>query len=144
MASYYASARSNYFKVRDNRAFKAWLTTIPDLRYIEHDVDKNLVGFLCDADGGFPCDKSVMTNSKMGNPVEEYVELDIITELWPHLQEGEVAIIMESGAEKLRYVVGWAKAVNWLGKTKTVDLTHIYKEAKKLGGNNTKITAAEY
>lgn len=48
---------------------------------------------------------------------------------------------MEVGSEKLRYLRGYATAVNSDGKTVSMSLEGIYRLAAKLG---TRITRAEY
>ena len=72
---------------------------------------------------------------------DETIEFDLLEELAPHLAKDEVAIIMESGAEKLRYVVGYAGAINYRGERVDISLDAIYNLAKKLGKN---ITTCEY
>ena len=49
--------------------------------------------------------------------------------------------MMEAGAEKLRYISGFAFAFNNKGEEITIRLSDIYERAKDLGTN---ITAAEY
>jgi hypothetical protein len=48
---------------------------------------------------------------------------------------------MESGAEKLRYIAGYAVAYNSKGETVSLNLDDIYDKAKSLGTN---ITTATY
>jgi hypothetical protein len=43
--------------------------------------------------------------------------LDLFGEVAGHLVEGSVAVFIEVGAEKLRYLTGWAVAVNSSGVT---------------------------
>ncbi|MDP3419508.1 MAG: hypothetical protein U0989_17775 [Azonexus sp.] len=62
------------------------------------------------------------------------VEIDWATELSVHLAEGQIAVLMESGAEKLRYIAGWALAVNWKGETEHLNLDQIYDLAEKRFG----------
>ena len=62
----------------------------------------------------------------------EYEQDDFFNELAEQLVDGEVAVMMEAGAEKLRYVSGWAIAINSKGKRVVVGLDDIYKKAQKL------------
>ena len=71
----------------------------------------------------------------------EYDFDDFLEDLTKHLEENEVAIMIECGAEKLRYITGVAYAINSKGETSTINLNDIYEEANLLGNN---ITAAEY
>ena len=57
-------------------------------------------------------------------------EIDFYAELAKHLQNGWVAIVMEVGAEKLRYVTGYAVAVNHNGKCCDVSIDRIYQLAR--------------
>ena len=66
---------------------------------------------------------------------------DIMDVVAKHLVDDWVAIFMESGAEKVRYVSGYAVAVNNKGGRETVSLHSIYPLAATLG---TYATEAEY
>jgi molybdopterin biosynthesis enzyme len=57
-----------------------------------------------------------------------------------HLHDEDVAVLMEAGAEKLRYVSGWAVAVNSKGDLVEIGLSDIYEKAKHLGKNITQAT----
>jgi hypothetical protein len=62
-------------------------------------------------------------------------------ELALHLADEEVAVLQEVGAENLRFVNGYAIAVNNKGERRDISLENIYDLAKELGSN---ITKAEY
>ena len=68
-------------------------------------------------------------------------EVDVPGELAAYLKDGEVAVLIEVGSEKLRYLCGYATAVNSTGKTVNMSLEGIYESARKLGSD---ITRAEY
>lgn len=53
----------------------------------------------------------------------------------------DVAVFMQAGAEKLRYVSGWAVAINAKKERVEIDLHEIYNRAKDLGKH---ITEAIY
>jgi len=135
MADYLASMRSNYFKVKDGGKFRAFCGKY-GLEVIEEKSEDNanitLFGFLCD--GPIP---TGYTNAK-----GDYVEADFTRALSRHLVEGEVAVLMEVGQEKMRYLIGFACAVNWRGKLISVSLNEIYAKARKLFG--VEPTLAEY
>ena len=135
MANYYGSSRSNYFKVKDVDKFKDFLNLMYDMEFI--DDGNGRVGFLVTGEGGsVPCEI-------WDKEQDEYVELDFDKLLAQHLQDGEVAIYQEVGAEKLRYLVGYSVAVNSKGETAMVSINDIYKIAQEeLGGEN--ITPCEY
>ena len=136
MANYYSYARSNYFKVKDVGKFKEFCAELPGVEVIESSAKDGRVGFLGDCECGLP---SFAGDWESG----EEREIDLEQEIAKHLVEGEVAIMVEAGHEKLRYVVGQAIAVNWKGEVCSVGIENIYKMAQEeLGGEN--VTRAEY
>jgi hypothetical protein len=124
MANYYASARSNYFKVKDAEAFKTWAASLPGLGVIEKpdDAEENPAWFAIYSDDGDSGSWPYWTTNEDG----EDIEIDLPAELSEHLQEGEIAVLIEVGAEKLRYLCGHAVAVNWAGETEFLSLDRIY------------------
>jgi hypothetical protein len=142
MANFYAPARSNYFAVKDEKAFRKWADRL-GLTVLEPDHhDKTADGIRrlgiapgnCGDNGGWP-------DSTYDEDEDEVDEFDLTEELAPHLADDEVAVLMAVGNEALRYVTGTAVAVNSRGKTVTINLDAIYDAARELGPN---ITRAEY
>jgi hypothetical protein len=87
-----------------------------------------LHGFISNTDfGGLP---DVLYDDD-GNEIADFD--DFISELSTHLMDGWVAVLMEIGSEKLRYLTGVAFAVNSKGEYKEVFLDQIYKSAESLG-----------
>ena len=119
MANYYASCRSNYFKVVDVDKFKAAMPT-----GIEVDVenDGTVVIYGADPDGaGWP---SCVYNDE----TDEFDDFDLEEVIAPHLQPDSWCVIQEVGAEKLRYLVGYSVAFNKdLEQRFCVSLGDIYK-----------------
>jgi len=110
MANYIGKARSNYIRVKDVMAFNEWADQF-DLK-VGSDDD----GRVC-----------VLSDEQWPdmNSNGEYV--DFVKALSTHLVEDEVAILMEVGSEKLRYVYGQAQAVDHKGHTLEINLNDIYK-----------------
>lgn len=82
---------------------------------------------------------------EIGDTDQDETEIDWVNILTEHLAEGEVAILMEAGAEKLRYITGWAQAISWDGRVNTVSLDDIYaKAAAEFGVDIDSITRAAY
>lgn len=135
MANFYGTARSNYFRVKDREAFYDWAKN-RGLEILENDSDPNLVGITPRE----PSDDGCWPSYDPDAP-EDNQEIDIVDEVAKHLADGSVAILMQVGSEKLRYLDGWAEAVNAAGDRETVTLRDIYEKSKRLG---TEITQATY
>lgn len=141
MANYNATSRSNYFKVKDADAFKAWVVTIPDLRAVSSTERTDAFAIISDDGdtGQWP-----ITYGDCGSDAseEEYVDINWSTDLGTHLVDGEVCIMMSAGSEGTRYVCGGAFAFDNTGKTVRVSLDEIYTKAAKAFGVTP--TVAEY
>jgi hypothetical protein len=120
MANFYGHARSNYFKVKDLDAFKDWVETCPSLGYWEKG---GLVAIYSDCP-----DSGCWPSCRYGED-DEFEDLNLLAELAEHLTEDSVAVLIEAGAEKLRYITGYANAVNHEGEVVTVSLDEIYQRA---------------
>jgi hypothetical protein len=132
MANYYAEFRSNYFRVQDVEAFRAWCEKW-NVKFIPEalpDEPNPLVGFV---NSGFY--EAGIPSEYYDDEKDEYDEdSNFIMELSEHLQDNEVAIVMEVGNEKLRYLIGYAMAVNAAGELLGVGLNDIYGLVKKEWG----------
>lgn len=133
MSDWYGSARSNYVKVKDPAAFGAAMEGL-GITVWPPDRDGRLAFGVQDGDdGGWPSERY---NDEAG----DWVEFDIFEVVAEHLADGEVAVLQEVGAEKLRYLSGWATAVGSDGETVSVSIDDIYALAKaKLGVNPTPV-----
>ncbi len=136
MADYYAQTRSNYFRVKDETAFREWAES-RELEVWERDEGERGYFAIRSTD----VDQKGWYRSSYDEETEDYAEVDFEQELSEHLQDGSVVVLMEIGAENLRYLIGVAIAVNSKGETETVDIRKIYQAAEHLGGE---ITEAEY
>jgi hypothetical protein len=135
MANYYATTRSNYFRVKDAKAFEAWCKKrFLDVWTSEDHPDCYAIAANDNGDGsGWPHFDS-----------ETDDDIDFTTELAEHLDERDVAVLFEIGNEKLRYLVGVATAVNSNGRSVSVNLDEIYDRAKATLGSDLAITEATY
>ena len=139
MANFYAHARSNYFEVKDMDAFEKEMATLPDITVINQG---DLVGVMVD-NGDSGCFPSWRYDEN-GDVEMEDEEIDIVEIVAGHLAEGAVAIFMEVGAEKMRYISGWAEAINSRYDRKTISLNDIYDAAAGMTTSMKGITRAEY
>jgi hypothetical protein len=128
MANYVATARSNTFRVKDADAFLAWAETLPGVTAEADRSDPSrFVLLMIEEDcAGWP------TQRVSGDDLHGE-EFDLITELAEHLAEGAVAVLEEVGHEKLRYLVGYAVAVNHLGEEIYVSIDEVYERAEAAG-----------
>lgn len=160
MANYVATARSNYFRVKDTDEFTRIVGIVaPDISIHKGESDQpdGSVCLLADGgDGPWPyidlehldtddddldvtdAEREALENGE--NPFPGVTEsiVDLVAE---HLVGGDVAVFMEAGHEKMRSVSGYAVAVNSAGETRGVNLADIYKMAADLGST---VTAAEF
>jgi hypothetical protein len=132
--NYEASARSNYFRVKDEGAFRQWADRL-GLSVAPTDLDDGRYFAIWPFDGGS------WPSSWHNIDTDEEGQCDVVVELARHLYDGGVAVLMEVGHEGLRSVAGVALAVNAKGETRHVALEEIYDKARELG---TRVIRAEY
>jgi hypothetical protein len=136
MANYYATARSNYFRVKDGTVFEAWCRTLDLEFWTKHYED---VGdcYAISADTGG-------SGAWPDYDSEHDREFDLTAELAKHLDPRDIAVLMEVGSEKLRYLIGVAIAVHHSGRAIRIDLDEIYDRAIGAFGANLIVTDATY
>lgn len=122
MANYMPVSRTNYFKVKNLTEFHNAMSKIVanDLEVWEKEIDgETYVAF-----GGFDSFIDVYIWNEENEDGMEEGTVDIATIIQPHLADGEGCIILESGYEKLRYIVGSAYIITQ-EKTEYVDLEQV-------------------
>lgn len=134
MADWTGTARSNYFRVKDPEAFKAAMERY-EVRVLERrhpGSDEMYYGLVSETESG-------------GWPFYDYETEEDIS-LWmivsEHLAFSDVAVFVEAGSERSRYVTGYAVAFDATGRNVRVDLDDIYTKAKEAFGHYP--NAAEY
>ena len=132
MSNWYGTCRSNYFHVKSVDEFTTWLAQFPDAVLINDTEGR--VGFYSNGEGYIP----TIEYDGDGEPIP--LDLDLHT----HLAPNEVAIIMEAGAEKARYVTGFTLAIHSSGERITINLNDIYELAQTTFGDEAQITEAIY
>ncbi len=122
MANYSGAARTNYFTVKDETAFRTWAAK----HRLEVIVGQGGLGLLPgDTDDGcFP-------NYALD---EDDLPFDIADEVAAHLADGSIAVVMEAGHEKSRYMSGWATAIDSRGERVSLNLDGIYERAEATFG----------
>lgn len=121
MANWCGSCRSNYFKVKDRAAFENFLAQY-EAQLIEGEDGR--VGFYSTSEFG--------EVPYRWDDDEDHIS--ILYEISSQLAEGEVCVIEEIGAEKLRYLTGKAWAISWEGVIVNVDIGEIYQRASEAFG----------
>jgi len=108
MANYYASARTSYAKMKCGKKFRDWADTIPECKVITSASDKHgmLYGLIFTGD-----DCGSIPNSQWDEEADEHLDFDIYEEIQKHLADGWAISFKEAGAEKLRYILGFAAIV---------------------------------
>ena len=131
MANYIETARSNYFKVKDRAKFEKATRLFGSFTIVEG--DDGTIAILGDEE--FPS----VAYDKNGNERKKTFS-DIVAE---HLTDDSVFVAMGSGYEKMRYIAGWAYAVDNSGNYVAINLDDIYDKAKKRFPGK-KVTTATY
>jgi len=121
MTNWYGSSRSNYFRVKDCEAFLQWAEKRGLGVFKSESHAEYFAIYSADNDSG----------SWPSYDMDDDTEIDLVAELAQHLPKGQVAILMEVGAEKLRYLTGVAIAVNHKGCAAVVSLDDIYRKAAR-------------
>ncbi len=135
MANFTGLCRSNYFRVKNRADFAAFcqrfdLTLIEEgdaevaaVRPTSAPAETSRVGFVSDAEEGLP---STVWNAE----TDETEDADPLADLAPLLADGEVAVCLEIGWEKTRYLIGAAYAVHSSGALESLSLNAIYALAE--------------
>ena len=139
MANYCCVVRTNYFHVKDPVAFKEFMKTVAADDYInvwdEKDKDGNQVfGFGC-----YGPIYGIVTDDDINDDYDGFVSG--LAEL---VAEDDAIIIMESGNEKLRYLVGSALVIT-SKQIKYMQIEALAAEAAaKMLGNPSWATRVDY
>lgn len=136
MANYYGTTRTNYFAVKNPVVFLEEMNSLPCM-VIHKDLEDGtrLYGILDSNDdgGGLPWDV-------WDDETEDYKQIDWLEIFSRHLEDDHVAVLMEIGSEKYRYLTGYAIAVNNRNEQLRIDLDDIYSLAETLGKHVTQAT----
>ena len=145
MSNYMPHCRSNHFRVTNPAAFLIWAENLDLTVNVQHQAldDENPVELAMihpnerTTEGHWPSDYY-----EDDEGVEH--DRDWMLELSTHLADNEVAVLMEAGHEKLRYVCGYAVAIRNNGDMIVVSLNDIYEKAKAEWPEANTITDCSY
>lgn len=143
MANYYCTIRTNYFHVKDEEKFRALMDRVygteDDVKLFEsHDKNGNPVfGF-----GTYGAIAGVRDSEYEEDDETSYDEY--IDGLQECVADDDAIIILESGSEKLRYVIGAATIIT-SSDYYSLDITFLASEkAAEMLGNPNWQTKCEY
>jgi hypothetical protein len=134
MANYYEKARTNYFKVKDAAAFQKYLDLFGSIDLVVNEKTGQYA-LIFDEASGVP--------SFYLNDDDEDIEVDFIDDVSKHLTDDSILVLQAIGNEKMRYLTGYAVAVNNKGECVDVNINEIYELAKQKFGVK-EISRAEY
>ena len=139
MSNWSGVARTNYFKVKDPTDF---LTEFCQEKYAVEIVTPEPR-----QPGGEPApatfallshsDNGGWEDSYYDEEKDVYVAFEIATIVATFLVDDEVAVFIEVGGDRFRYLTGFATAINSKGEERFVNLDGIYELAKELGSHIT-------
>jgi len=136
MANYEGYARSNYFKVKDEKAFKVWVDTLP----VECHEKRRVPSLDGDSDMTFmvtmPTGDSWPSHREDNDGEDQ--EIDFAFELSQHLADDWVCQLTEIGHEKMLYLHGYTEAFNNKGGSKFILLDFTTSELNELGKHHTR------
>ena len=134
MANYYEKARTNYFKVKDAAAFQKYLDLFGSIDLVVNEKTGQYA-LIFDEASGVP--------SFYLNDDDEDIEVDFIDDVSKHLTDDSILVLQAIGNEKMRYLTGYAVAVNNKGESVSISIDNIYKMAQEKFGVN-EISDATY
>ena len=134
MANYYEKARSNYFKVKDAAKFQKYLDLFGSIDLVVNEKTGQYA-LIFDEASGVP--------SFYLNDDDEDIEVDFIDDVSKHLTDDSILVLQAIGNEKMRYLTGYAVAVNNKGESVSISIDNIYKMAQEKFGVN-EISDATY
>jgi len=125
VADYYGKGRTNIFKVKDIDALTTALAGAEFIVEARPDRGADAVFIrVSDNDAAGSWSQLVYTDDD-AEPTELFVPAMIAE----HLQDGQVAVFVHAGSEKLRYLSAYSIAVHADGRQVRVDLDDIYQRA---------------
>lgn len=137
MANYYATSRTNYFRVTDEEKYQEIFSKLSSEAGIEDFSETKDDGSIIHGFGSY-------SNIAFENEDDDGNFSDTLSELQKILPEDEAFIYLESGYEKLRYVTGFYIIVT-KDRISSGDIhTHAIEKAREMLGNATKKFKLDY
>lgn len=138
MANYYATTRSNYFRVKDAQGFERMCAELRldywTKAFAEHPGDIFYAISNTGDGSGWP--------DRMAENDDDAEDIEVV--LTEHLDPRDVAILLEVGSEKLRYLVGYAVAIHATKPSVHLNISMIADKAREAFGDEVTITDPVY
>lgn len=130
MANYCGYGRSNYFRVKDMDVFREFIGEYATELSIEEGGEDSICLIHEGECGDLP------STYEMPDPQEgfgEEVQINFLELLSKHLveEDGNIFVWQTVGHEKLRYLTGYAEAVDHHGREVWISIDGIYKKCKE-------------
>lgn len=125
MANYYEKARTNYFNVKDAIAFQDYINKFKSIDLVVNEKTGQYA-LIFDEEVGVP--------NSYYDENDEDVEVDFIDDVSNHLTDDSIFVLQGIGNEKMRFLTGYAIAVNSKGERVDVNIDEIYELAKQKFG----------
>lgn len=135
MANYYETARTNYFNVKDAAAFQKFIETFKGIDLVVEEKTGQYA-LLFDEETGIP-------SAIYDEETDDWIDVDFVDEVSKHLTDDSIAVFEAVGSEKMRYLCGYAIAVNSKGDREDINISEIYERAKAKFGVK-EISSASY
>jgi hypothetical protein len=126
MANYYETARTNYFNVKDAAAFQKFIETFRGIDLVVQEKTGQYA-LLFDGETGIP-------SAIYDEETDDFIDVDFVYEVSKHLTDDSIAVFEAIGSEKMRYLCGYAIAVNSKGEREDINISEIYARAKEKFG----------
>ena len=126
MANYYSQGRTNYFRVTDGEKFEQEIERLREGVGSPIEIVKEDGKYALLFEEGAP---TYFYNEE----TDESEDVDMEGFIRENLADGSVCVMMEIGAEKLRFLDGWSIAFNNKGDRKVVLLDDVYKGIESFG-----------
>jgi hypothetical protein len=128
MADWYGSSRTNYIKFKDLDGLKKALEPFP-VTFVAGIGERAGTYYLTSLDETGSLYRSYQDEN------DEQIFFDFAEHVCPYMEDDQILVVIEVGAERLRYLTGDAAAYNAAGEFVVINLNHIYDRAKEVFGH---------
>lgn len=110
MANYSGLWRSNYFQVKEPKAFLEGINMIPNIEVFEEDTEDGVVSYCLL--GNYDTEDYGIPSSYYDHESGDEIDFCLEQFIGEHITDNSVAVLIEVGNEKLKYLNGYALAIS--------------------------------